>query len=230
MRNAAVLLLAPALLGSVCPRIDTLELRLDEGSPPDRPAFDLFFGETPLPTVGEFAVTHCRPQQLRSVVWQIQRVNPPRSEAPLRITYGRTPPGFRHLVAPRPLAPGCYQALATTPSAGSLTFRVLSDTLVAEGGGWEGDMRAERQIERAAIRCVRRYRRARSGSDTLAVDQAVHAVSDTTVTCVDLRTRWPALLTESVSSERQILESAVGIAALIALLAATDALDTKSPR
>lgn len=229
MREFAVLLLVPALLGSQCTRIPRIELRLDEGSPPDRPVFEASFDEAPLPSVGEFAVARCRPHQLPSVVWQIERVEPPRSQAPLRITYGQTPPGFREVVAPRPLQPGCYQALATTPGAGSLAFRVLSDSLVAQGPALNSDMDAEREIERAAIRCVRRYRRARAGADTLAVDQAVQPVADTSLTCGDLRTRWPALLKESVSSERRYLEIAGGIAALIALFAISDALDVRSP-
>ncbi|HEX8693318.1 MAG TPA: hypothetical protein VF746_12905 [Longimicrobium sp.] len=230
MRKFAVLLLVPALLGGWCTRntLPTMKLRVDEGSPPDRPVFEASFGETPLLSVGEFAVARCRPHQLRSVVWQIERASPPRSQAPLRITYGQTPPGFREVVAPRPLQPGCYHALATTPGAASLAFRVLPDSIVAGGPDWQSGVFTDREIERAAVHCVRRYRRARAGADTLAVDQAVQPVADTSVACGDLRTRWPELLEESQSSERRYLEIAGSIAAIIALLAISDALDLKS--
>ena len=47
-----------------------------------------------------------------------------------RVTYGEAPPGYRSEQGPRPIVPGCYQAVATT--GGLVEFNVLADKTIEE--------------------------------------------------------------------------------------------------
>jgi hypothetical protein len=229
MRKAAVLMLAPLLAASECtPAIDRgppIDLKVA----PSRlrtPAFAASSGGLPMEPVGEFAVSACRPERLLSPVWQIARKERSDAQAKQLITYGEVPAGYTEVKPAQPLVPGrCYVAVASGPGSGFREFKLLPDGRVSPGaGGRVATFRQGHQIERAAVHCLRAYRRARTPGETDAVDRAPQAVADTSVTCAELRAGWPTDFATAESSERKALQIVAGIGALIALFVVQDKL------
>jgi hypothetical protein len=218
-RSVLVVLLAPALLASECtPASPPIKLLLAEDSRPGKPAFYFSRENEMLPGLTELAVSRCRPREVRTPVWHIRRNTGDAAEGALRVTYGEVPPGYVEKQAADPLVPGqCYTAVATAGySAGYAELGVLDDGRVVVRGGGRGEgFTHGRQVERAAVACVRDYRDAPTAADSLAVDEHVHPVADTTITCGTLRTKYP--LDEAVSSERRLLGGLIALLTLIAI-------------
>ena len=207
-------------------------LFLAPDSPPRQPAFHATYRGERLARVEEFAVMPCRPRELQRPLWRIHFAGGPvDSLQPLRITYGQVPEGYAETRTPEPLVLGrCYLAIAAGPSAGTLEFTLQSTGRAVQGGyGWSGYSRAERQVNRAAYRCVRSYRAAPSAPDSAGVDRLSHPVADTTVNCGWVRERHPDALASARSDIRIYATVAGGIAAVGAIVFLGDAVKQRIP-
>lgn len=220
------LALSPLLMASTC--TTPVHVRVDPGPRmDDAPSFRFSFDGQALTYVEEFAISECRraggpvhPVQ----TWRIVRDGQtPTDITPLRIPYGQVPRGYRETTDAQPLkAGGCYRASVEylppidRPVIGpsGVTFRLLPNRQVIAGepAGVFHDTRPFRQLNRAAVRCTRGYRRADSAADSAAVDAREHDVLDARVSCGWLFSQWPDVVQEPVSTERVGL----GIIALLA--------------
>jgi hypothetical protein len=175
-----------------------------------------------LTVVERFQVSSCASGGDR-IVWRIARDDAPSTlTEPLRITYGRVPPGYREGRAAEPLVPGgCYQAgalaaeqpLSPLAGFGGERFHVLPNGQLITGysGGLIHSSRPFRQLNRAAVGCTRGYRRARTPADSAAVDARQYTVLDNRLSCQWLYANWPDLMTNPASTEH-------GVLAILALL------------
>ncbi|HKP75792.1 MAG TPA: hypothetical protein VJT67_09645 [Longimicrobiaceae bacterium] len=216
-RSLLVLAMTPVLLATQCfPRFD---LRTSPGPEPMQVVFTGVRGHERV-ELQSVTVTRCRPAELAHTVWEAG------GKGAEEVPYGSD-----KLDSPRPAEPlfpgGCYNVFArgrletsSLPAFGSGGFRVLPDSTVVEGTGAEGRrLAAYRQVDRAYVNCRRDYRRARTPVDTARVDLRVWEVSDTTLTCGFLRTRFGETMERTESTERVMLETAGALAAIAALLA-----------
>jgi len=216
-RSLAVLAMMPLLMANQCfPRFD---LQTSPGPQPLQPVFTGVRGHERVELHG-VTVARCRPDELRHVVWEAQ------GKGADAVVYGSD-----KLATGRPAEPllpgGCYDVFATgsIPSSpmsafGSGGFRVLPDSTVVNGTGAQGRrLSAFRPVDRAYVNCRRAYRRARSYDDTTRVDARVWEVSDTTLTCGYLRTRFGETMERTESTERVLLDVAGALAAIAALSA-----------
>jgi hypothetical protein len=86
-------------------------------------------GGQPVDQFGVLRVYGCDgPQVGTGAMWVLAQVmeGPPAR----RVAYGEPPPGYRSEQGPRPLVPGCYQAIATT--GGIVEFYVLPTHAIRE--------------------------------------------------------------------------------------------------
>ena len=63
-------------------------------------------------------------------MWALYSVN--RAQEVSRIRYGAAPPGFRSVVGPVPLTPGCYSVEVS--GTGAARFAVASDGMITDEG------------------------------------------------------------------------------------------------
>ena len=221
-RCLAILAAAPLLTATTCFR--SYELRTSPRPEPGKPAITGWSGTRPV-TVNQLSVERCRPSELRHEAWSIARKDRSDSTAaPEPIIYGELPKGFEEEHAPEPLAAGvCYEMRGFGTVADSTRefavgrggFHVLRDGTVAPGGGgWRESLHYDREFERAAVHCRRAFRGVRTAEQTAAVDARAFAISDTSVTCGDMRTRFAQTMRETPSTEK----TALGIVALVAAL------------
>lgn len=213
----------PALMANQCIRM--IDVRADTDAAGEPPSFFLAFDGERLSVVKWFEVTECA-RGAGGSMWRI--VPDGRTQhrgEPLRITYGRVPHGYEESRPARPLEPGgCYDVdaegigLPAFPGGGE-TLRVLPNGRVVAGnpGGLLGSSRPYRQLNRAAVGCARRYRRAATAADSAAVDAREHAVLDAHPTCGWLGEHWPDLMSDPVTTEHGLLAT-LGTVAALALL------------
>lgn len=241
-----VIALVPALLATSCPAF----IRVDVGPGPDgttAPELRFSYERTALRKVDSLTVYACPQRAVYGaeydsallklpVRWRItrdERAAP--AQEPLRVIYGRVPPGYREEAPAAPLAVGgCYhaRAVARLDSAlakplkwldldGTQTFRLLPDGRMILGTpeGTFFDRRPLRETNRAAVGCARGYRRALTSTDSAAVDAREYVVLDRPLSCGWLRAHWPDVLTSPQTTERTVLAAVavvVGLAGIIA--------------
>ena len=204
-----------------------VRLFLAPDSAPHQPTFHASYLGERLARVEEFAVMPCRPRELQRPLWRVHFAGGPvDSLRPLRITYGQVPEGYTETRTPELLIPGrCYAAMVAGPGLGTLEFTLKPTGQATDGGyGWRGYARAARQVNRAAYRCVRRYRVAPSAQDSAGVDALSHPVADTTVSCGWLRERHPDALATARSDLRIYATVAGGVVALGTIVLLGDAV------
>ncbi|HEX6751901.1 MAG TPA: hypothetical protein VF092_31695 [Longimicrobium sp.] len=221
-RSLAILAAAPLLTATTCFR--SYELKTSPRPDPGKPAITGWSGTRPVAT-SALTVERCRPLELRHEVWSIARKDRSDSTAaPEPIIYGELPKGFEEERAPEPLAAGvCYHmrgygtvADSTREFAvGSGGFHVLRDGTVAPGGGgWRESVHYDRDFERAAVHCRRAFRGARTPEQAAAVDARTFAISDTSITCEDMRTRFVTAMRDTPSTEKTVF-AVVGLVAAL---------------
>lgn len=220
-----VLCLTPALLASTC--IPLLKVSVDPGpSASGPPAFTARHGGDPVYGVKALQVTEC--SNRAAAVWHIIRGTlPSPPTAPMRITYGSAPAGYREETPAGELEPGgCYHVVVQggPELLGSYlphgeTFRVLPNGQIAVGepGGLLFSSRPYRHTNRAAVGCTRGYRRARTAADSAAVDAREYPVLDARVTCRWLYDTWPDVMTDPVTTEQGVLWGSVLVASYVGL-------------
>jgi hypothetical protein len=106
-------------------------LWIETGSTADHLVFGIAQtrGGDPVHQFGVLRVYECDgPQIGNGAMWVLfqERQGP----AVRQVAYGETPPGYRSGQGPRPLVPGCYQAIATT--GGMVEFTVTRDGRIVE--------------------------------------------------------------------------------------------------
>lgn len=218
-----VLCLTPALLATTC--IPLLKVSVDPGpSASGPPSFTARHGGDPLYSVKALRVTECASRV--ASVWHIVRGTlPSQPTAPVRITYGSAPAGYREEVTAGELeAGGCYHVVVDGGeevlsgfTSGRETFRVLPNGQIAVGepGGLLFSSRPHRHTNRAAVGCTRGYRRARTAADSAAVDAREYPVLDARVTCRWLYDTWPDVMTDPVSTEQGVLWGSIFLATFV---------------
>jgi hypothetical protein len=229
-RSLAVLAMAPVLMATTC--FPSFDVRVSPGPAPMQAVFTGVRGKEAV-ELQRVTVSLCRPGVVNRVVWSVNFREEDGGDLPDSLVYGAPPPGFFAQSPPEPLAAGrCYQVSAagrlrstTLGAMGTGGFRVLADGTVADGIGAQGSRLAKQhEVDRAAVGCRRAYRRARTRPDSAGVDARVWAVSDTSITCGFLRTRYPETIASTESTEGRILRVAGAVAVLIAVYAIEDAL------
>jgi hypothetical protein len=227
-----VIALTPLLLATSCPAFVRVGVEPGAAADGSTPEFRFDYERTALRELESLTIYGCPDEELYSfkydsalqrlpVVWRIVRQEDALMRTqPLRITYGRVPAGYREEARAAPIVPGgCYyaRAVAFADTAvrqiyiegleGGQTFRLLSDGSLVLGTPIVPllDSRPLRQINRAAVGCIRRYRRARTPADSAAVDAREYAVLDTPLSCGHLRTQWPDAMRSPVTRERTLL-------------------------
>lgn len=246
--------LSPALMATSCPSY--IEMDVERGGAPGEPPTLAFsYQRTPLRGLDSLRVTRCPEAAVQTaaydlvehpdlpLVWQVVRetqITP--GPEPLRITYGRVPPGYREETAAAPLEPGgCYSFRIVLGDAsiaerrlhgvglvGGERLRLLPDGRMVVGAP-EGTLMnrgAMRQLNRAAVGCARGYRRARAPGDSAAVDARRYAVLDTALSCGWLTAAWPDVMQDPASSEHGVL-AAMGLAALLAAALLSDGAEPR---
>ena len=217
--------LAPALMANQCFKLIDVRLAPD-AAPSEPPSFSFVFDGEPLSVLERFEVGPCGGGPL-SMAWALVPDGVTQHTGmPLRITYGRVPPGYREAFAAQPLAPGgCYrvsaEGIGLAPlGIGWTTFRILPDGRMFEGepGGMLMSSRPFRQLNRAAVGCARGYRRARTAADRTSVDAREFAVLEARVSCGWLNEHWPDLMRDPIATERGMLTLIGGIAVLSGLI------------
>jgi hypothetical protein len=230
-RSLAVLAMGPVLMASQCRPV--YDLRVAPGPEPGQAVFTGTRKDEAV-EIGTVRVGLCRPSVVAHVAWSASRVE--KGAGPDSVAYGEGTPRFVAERPPEPLRPGgCYQVFTSGtlhPSGryavGSGAFHVHPDGRVANGTGPQGSrLTSYRQVDRVAVGCKRAYRRAPTLQDTVRIDARVWEVSDTTLTCGDLRYQYPEMLASAESTERVLLQAAGGIVGLIALFAIQDKLKLK---
>jgi len=225
-RSLLVLAMAPLLLATTCfPKFD---LKTSPGAQPMQVVFTGTRGHERVELQG-VTVARCRPGEAPHVVWEAQ------GKGADSVAYGSAK--FASARPAEALFPGgCYVVFASgsLPSGmrafGSGGFRVLPDSTVVNGTGAQGRrLNGSGQVDRAYVNCRRGYRRARTYADTVRVDARAWAVSDTTLTCGYLRTRFAEMMERTESTERVLLETAGALAAIAALLAFRTVLNRAAP-
>jgi hypothetical protein len=240
-----VIALVPALLATSCPAI----IRVDVAPGPagaTAPELRFSYERTALRQVDSLTVYACPQRAVYAaeydsallklpVRWRITREDGAApAQEPLRVIYGRVPPGYREEAPATPLAVGgCYhaRAVARLDSAlakqlkwfnldGAQTFRLLPDGRMILGNpeGTFFDRRPLRETNRAAVACARGYRRARTEADTAAVDVREHTVLDQPLSCGWLRAHWPDVLTAPQTTERSVLAALALVAGIVGVI------------
>jgi hypothetical protein len=240
------LALVPALLATSCPAFIRVDVAPGPGGA-TAPELRFSYQRTALQKVDSLTVYACPPQAVYGaeydsallklpVRWRITRdEGAAPAQEPLRVTYGRIPPGYREEAPAAPLAVGgCYHVRAVTrlDSAlakplkwfdvdGAQTFRLLPDgrMIVGNPEGTFFDRRALRETNQAAVACARGYRRARTQADSAAVDGREHAVLNHPLSCGWLRTHWPDVLTSTQTTERTLLAAVASVIGLVGIIA-----------
>lgn len=231
------LALCPVLMASQCIEpvyVDVAQGRQAGGAP----TFQFAYRRELLTYVEAFQVAECQERGGRSSTWRIVRDGQtPPDNAPLRLTYGQVPRGYREMEAAQPLRPGgCYDASVEilapvgqpirTP-AGDERFRVLPNgqLVVGYSDGLIHNTRPFRQLNRASVGCTRGWRRARTAADSAAVDAREYPVLNARVSCDWLFTEWRDVVDEPGSTER----AGLGIAALLVVFAGLGLLMEQIP-
>lgn len=232
-KSLAVLAMMPVTMATQCiPRFD---VRTSPGPEPMQAVFTGDRGGEPV-ELRKLTVARCRPGVAHHVVWDASVGSA--SDSTVRadsVVYGRAPEGSDELAKAEPLiAGGCYEVFASgltragRYARGTGGFRVRPDGVVIDGTGPMGRRFGnEKEVDRAAVGCRRDYRRARTAADSATVDARVWPISDTTLTCGDLRRRAPDAIATTESTERLVLQAAAGIAALAALFVLQDKLNLR---
>ncbi len=107
------------------------ELWIEPGSTADHLVFGLrrSRGGGSVEQFGVLRVSACDGSQIGAgAMWVLSQDE--HGPAIQRVTYGEAPPGYRSEQGPRPIVPGCYQAVATT--GGLVEFNVLADKTIEE--------------------------------------------------------------------------------------------------
>jgi hypothetical protein len=228
-RSLAVLAMGPVLMANQCFR--AFAVRVSPGPEPRQAVFTGVF-EKEAVELRSLRVSLCRPLVLQHAVWELDGPADGGGARTDSVVYGAPPSGFFSEKPAEPLrAGGCYEVSAGGRLGsgqqlfGSGGFHLLADGRVQDGTGpLSRRLGGERQVDRGAVGCRRRYRRARTPADTAAVDARAWAVADTSITCGFLRERSPETIAQAKSTERTLLEGAGWIAALAALSALQHAL------
>lgn len=221
--------LAPLVMATSCPAVLTVQV-FPQGSRVDPPVFVLWNASDSSGTVVALEVRECA--EGGAPMWRITRQAPalPGSQ---RVVYGEAHPEFAEAAPARPLARGgCYRAIARPidpeRAVGQETFRLLPTGGLVVGTPKEPLMEdpALRELNRAAVDCVRGYRRADSAADSAAVDAREHPVRDARLSCGWIREHWPDDLRTTRTRGEHVLTLAVEAAFLLGIFALDHALDS----
>jgi hypothetical protein len=222
------LALAPLLTATSCPTGIGIQVEPPPAAA-EPPSFALTHWDQD-GTAASFEVRECAAGG--QVMWRITLQTPyDTAPDPLRMAYGRPPRGYREEERARPLAPGgCYRA-AAAPSdprgeGGSEVFRLLPTGSIVQGTADQPEIHAPelRELNRAAVSCVRGYRRARTAADSAAVDAAEHDVVDARLSCGWMRRQWPDALAQTRTRGERFLFYAGSAAFFIAIPIVDNAL------
>jgi hypothetical protein len=91
-------------------------------------------GSKPLRSLNDIVVRDCyRDGVKQETFWEVTDRRKTTDDAPLKIHYGDTPNRFSAWVAPKPLAPGCYEITVTGEGVSASTrFNVLENGQIVE--------------------------------------------------------------------------------------------------